>query len=335
MNYAAVLSKSEKKSKTTEKISEKKSKATLVQELLQNGNCMAHKQIAEKVGCHKVYVAQVKKAKTIAEQAPWYEKHVSEALLFDPSDQPITYTSNLSSQVPLREISREERAENILNIRDEGDELEHAKNTKQSLRRALFQGARKESFHGFVEVEQSMSEEDSKAFDKILDETLPAMLANKTTGAAAAYGACFSPIFEYAQLAPLGPGEERGDAEKEDDRRMGDKKRSQAKLSALLETASARVKDAQADVDKCTCKRGKRKRGVDRALASVKKEEALLLDLLRLMRKHYDCVREVRKSISMLKEENLKLSRSAGVAGKGFEGSGTRPGPFRHHSLRE
>ena len=45
-------------------------------------------------------------------------------------------------------------------------ELEEAKSTKQLLRRALFQGARKETFHGFVlaELEQIMSKEDCKAF---------------------------------------------------------------------------------------------------------------------------------------------------------------------------
>jgi hypothetical protein len=51
--------------------------------------------------------------------------------------------------------------------------------------------------------------------------TLP-VLASKKHGAAAAYGACFSPIFEYAQLAPLGPGEVRGDAETEDGVRLVD-----------------------------------------------------------------------------------------------------------------
>ena len=100
-----------------------------------------------------------------------------------------------------------------------------AKSTRQLLRRALFQGARREDFHGFVEVEQTMSEEDSKAFAAILDLKLPTLLASKNHGAAAAYGACFAPIFEYVQLAPLGPGEVRGDTETEDDRRMGDKKR--------------------------------------------------------------------------------------------------------------
>ena len=35
------------------------------------------------------------------------------------------------------------------------------------------------------------------------------------------------------------------------------------------------VKQAQYDVDKCTCKNGKKKRSVDRALANIKKEEAL------------------------------------------------------------
>ena len=61
-------------------------------------------------------------------------------------------------------------------------------------------------------------------------------------------------------------------------------KRSQAKLSALLETASIRVKSAQDDVDKCKFMRGKTRRSVESVLAHIKKEEALLLDLLGFMR---------------------------------------------------
>ena len=67
----------------------------------------------------------------------------------------------------------------------------------------------------------------------------------------------------------------RGDAETEDDRRMGDKKRSQAKLSALLETASKRVKDAEIAFNTCIYKSGKEKNRVERAVNAVKKEEAL------------------------------------------------------------
>ena len=36
--------------------------------------------------------------------------------------------------------------------------------------------------------------------------------------------------------------------------------------------------------------------------------EALLLDLLRLVRKHYECIRQVRKPILMLNDETLKLN---------------------------
>jgi Holliday junction resolvase-like predicted endonuclease len=289
MSYAAAVLSSPSK---------KISKLSKVQKLLKAGNYFTQRQIAETVGCHTVYVAQIKKSKLMAEQPPWYQKHVSKGHEFDPSGQPITYTSNLSSQVPLREISREELAKHNLIIRGEGARGERRR--KQSLRRALFQGAHKESFHGFVEVKQTMSEEDSELLDTILNTKLPAMLAK------ASYEECFATIFEFVQLAPLGPGEMRGDDKKEDDRRMGDKKRSQAKLSALLQTASERVKNAQSGVDKCTRKSGKEKRGVDSALASAKRDEALLLDLLRLMRKHYDCIREVRKSILMLNDETLQ-----------------------------
>ena len=286
-SYAAILSESSS-------IAVQKSKEAKVLEELQNRTPLTQKDIAKKVGCCEVYVSQIKKAKMMALQPPWYDKHMSRAKEFDPSslvlDRPIAYTSNLDPDVHLREITEKERSEHMLNI---SADPKAAKSTQQSLRRALFQGARKEDFHGFVEVEQTMSEEDSKAFAAILDLKLPTLLASKKHGAAAAYGACFSPIFEYAQLAPLGPGEVRGDAETEDDRRMGDKKRSQAKLSALLETAGARVKQAQDDFDKCTCKNSKKKRRVDSALADIKKEEALILDLLRFMRMHYDCIRQV------------------------------------------
>jgi hypothetical protein len=296
---------------------------------------LTQKEIAKKVGCCEVYVSQIKKAKMTDAQPTWYDnidKHMSRAKEFDPSSLVLDCTSNLYPDVPLRDITEKERSEHMLNI---STDPKAAKNTRESLRRALFQGARKEDFHGFIEVGQSMSEEDSKAFAAILHSKLPTLLASKKHGAAAAYAACFAPIFEYAQLAPLGPGEVRGDAETEDDRRMGDKKRSQAKLSALLETAAERVEQAQADVDKCTCKSTKKKRSrVDRALADIKKEEALLLDLLRFMRMHYDCIRQVHNFTSILNDATLRLSRAAGVAGKDFEGSVTRPGPFCHHSLR-
>jgi len=55
--------------------------------------------------------------------------------------------------VPLRDITEKERSEHMLNI---SADLKAARNTRESLRRALFQGARKEDFHGFVEVEQGV-----------------------------------------------------------------------------------------------------------------------------------------------------------------------------------
>jgi hypothetical protein len=96
-------------------------------------------------------------------------------------------------------------------------------------------------------------------------------------------------------LAPLDAGEERGeyDSDKELDRRMGDEKRSQAKLSDLLKTAQERVEAAQIALAQCTCKTGRTINGLITKLTDIKKEEALLLDLLRLMRKHYDCIRKV------------------------------------------
>ena len=142
MNYAAVLKSSlipEKEKSTATKAKEskaaranQKSKATKVLELLKNKRSMTQRDIAKVVGCHEVYVAQVKKAKMKADQQPRYERHVSEAGEFEPSDEPIIYTSNLyslsdASQGDLREITVEERAEHILSIQDE---LEGAKSTK-------------------------------------------------------------------------------------------------------------------------------------------------------------------------------------------------------------
>ena len=214
-SYAAILSRSSS-------IAVKKSKEAKVLEELEHRTDLTQKEIAKKVGCCEVYVSQIKKAKMTDAQPTWYDKHMSRAKEFDPSSLVLDCTSNLYPDVPLRDITEKERSEHMLNI---STDPKAAKNTRESLRRALFQGARKEDFHGFVEVEQSMSEEDSKAFAAILHSKLPTLLASKKHGAAAAYAACFAPIFEYAQLAPLGPGEVRGDAETEDDRRMGDKKR--------------------------------------------------------------------------------------------------------------
>ena len=270
------------------------SKKARLERIFNEGTSLTRRQIAKSVGCCKVYVSQMKRANMMGEKPPWYETHVSNAQDFDSSipafDQPIAYTTNLSSHVSLRNFTEEELDEHVMDC--------HGKLNAETarLRRGLFHEARKGSFHGFVQVNQAMSEDDNKAFDTILHEKLPALLTSTKHGAAAAYGACFTPIFQYAQLAPLGPGEERGNEEKELERRMGDQKRSQAKLSTLLETAKMRVEQAQANVDTCRYKTGKQKQNLDKILTLVKGEEALLLDLLHYMRKHCKCIGKVRCS---------------------------------------
>jgi hypothetical protein len=77
----------------------------------------------------------------------------------------IIYTSNLSPDVPVRDMAAEELAEHVLKISENTEETLASKNSR--LRRGLFQGTRKEVFHGFIVVPQSMCEKDVEAFSKI------------------------------------------------------------------------------------------------------------------------------------------------------------------------
>jgi len=313
---------------------QRQSKTDKVLEDLQYGKYLTQRKIAERVGCHETFVSKIKRQDMMGRQLPWFHNHMSNIQKLDISsftlDQTVAYTSNLTEDVPLREITAEELDEHKLNISEISEKAVASK--KEYLRRGLFQGARKKIFHGFVAVEQCMSEKDVKAFSKIHEKELPALFASKKYRAAEEYGACFTNIFEYAQLAPLSAGEKRGDDEMELERRMGDKKRYQAKLSDLLKTAKERVDAVQNAVDQSASKASKTKRGLIIQLSHVKKEEALLLDLLRFMRMHYHCIRKVQNTISMLKDETLILSRAAGLAGKCTEARST-PRPFCCHSL--
>lgn len=307
--------KSKKRRRTQEQNGLKKSKTDRVLEILRREPSLKNRDIAQMVGCHEQFVSQVKKQKVMGEQPPWFENHVSKVQEFEKSnfsllDQTIAYTSNLSLDVTLRDITEKELGEHKLNISEITDETIAAK--KEFLRRRLFLGACKDSFHGFLQVEPSMSEDDLKSLEEILNTRLPALLARKKHGAAAEYEKDFTPIFEYVQLAPLRPGQKREDNDTEQDRRMGDKKRSQAKLSALLGTAANRVAAAQDAVDKSTLNAGRKQQGTSKQnrrlikeLAVVKKEEELILDLIKFMRKHYHYIREVRNTISKLKDKTL------------------------------
>jgi hypothetical protein len=73
-----------------------------------------------------------------------------------------------------------------------------------------------------VKVEQCMNADQVKEYEDMLHRKLPALLAKQ--GAAGAYRKAFTPIFEFIQLAPLSPGQKRGDNDKEVDRRMGKRK---------------------------------------------------------------------------------------------------------------
>jgi hypothetical protein len=92
------------------------------------------------------------------DQQPWFHNHMSKVHQFDTSssalDQTIIYTSNLSSYVPVRDMTAEELAEHVLNISENTEETLASKNSR--MRRGLFQETRKEVFHGFVVVPQSM-----------------------------------------------------------------------------------------------------------------------------------------------------------------------------------
>ena len=143
-----------KKSKVT--------KASKILEALQTEKSLTQREIAQRVSCHEQYVSQVKRAENTAAPQIWYENHGHKAQEFDPSipafDRPIAYTSNLSLEVPLRGITEKEHSKHLMNIR------ENPPAKTQLLRRALFQESRKEFFHGFIEVESFMTEQDCKEF---------------------------------------------------------------------------------------------------------------------------------------------------------------------------
>jgi len=75
----------------------------------------------------------------MALQPRWYDKHMSRAKEFDPSslvlDRPIAYTSNLYSDVPLRDITVTEKERSEHTRRSEGNKkhttIAHDKGNKK------------------------------------------------------------------------------------------------------------------------------------------------------------------------------------------------------------
>jgi DNA-binding XRE family transcriptional regulator len=88
-----------------------------VRDELQNGECLTQRKIAERVGCHKKFVSQIKRQKVIEEQQVCQQRcfhyHVSKVQQFNtsssalPVDQIIAYSSNLSSDLPVRDMTLE------------------------------------------------------------------------------------------------------------------------------------------------------------------------------------------------------------------------------------
>jgi hypothetical protein len=100
------------------------------------------------------------------------------------------------------------------------------------------------------------------------------------------YDDCFLPIFEFAQDAPLAEGEKRGSEDEVIDKRMGDRKRSQAKLSSLTQVAATRFQKAEAQEGKMSAN-SKAGKSAARALQEAKKEDALFTELYNLLCANY------------------------------------------------
>ena len=115
MNYAAILSPSS--------IAGKNSNARRVQEFLQTGNVLTHKQIAETVGCHKVYVAQVKEARLLRNNHLGMKSTYLKRMHLTHRISQL-HTRAIFPPMPLRKISREECVEHNMSIRDKVCELE-------------------------------------------------------------------------------------------------------------------------------------------------------------------------------------------------------------------
>ena len=169
------------------------------------------------------------------------------------------------------------------------DELKHhlipersnIKKVREHIRARIVNGKLKDNFHGFFVVDNLASDQDSEDRDRletILHQRIPKLLMKYKK-----YRDCLLPIFEYVQDVPLGPGAKRESDDRELDKRMGDKKRLQAKLSALMEVAARRKREAE--------KRGNGQKNANK-LKKAKRADALLTELYNLVCANYERVRK-------------------------------------------
>ena len=256
------------------------------------------RQVAQKHGISERLVRRIKHIakKSQEEKVDWYRMRMDDVLSsIDPhnthnmeSDPPTTYTTNLEAETA-RIITADELNKHLI-------QGETEKSKKDYVRARIVNETSKDSFHGFFIVDDSgstgsvsitLEKKQRDWLDRILAEEVPKVLAKVKD-----YEKCFSPIFEYAQDAPLAAGEKRGSEAEEVDKRMGDKQRMQAKLSSLMEVAATRLQEAKAKVGKngASSKAGRR---ASSALKAAQKEDALFTELYNLMCAKYECIRKV------------------------------------------
>ena len=276
---------------------------------------MTQKMLASKYECSERYIRSILQ-KSSKEDEPWFRKSIDEALKeFDPCDtewdRPTSYTTNLRDSA--RIMSHDELKHHLI---PEGSNI---KKVREHIRARIVNGKLKDNFHGFFVVDNLASDQDSKDRDRletILHQRIPKLLMKDKE-----YRGCLLPIFEYVQDVPLGPGAERESDDRELDKRMGDKKRLQAKLSALMEVAARRKREAE--------KRGNGKKNATK-LKKAKREDALLTELYNLVCANYECVRkawpeQVREGNDDPANYAIILSE-ADARGQGIHADSTRRG---------
>ena len=260
--------------------------------IIQDQEKGTQKERAMKHGCSVRWYQRVlhnaKQAPKIREH--WYVKLMDEAVRkIDPDDtdldRPTSFTTNLKEDIEPAEISEAVLA----NHRFQGKTMP---DVKQYARNRIVKETSKGDFQGFFVVDTmaedegivTLKKEDRDKLDKILHKELPELVRGDEE-----YFNRFSPIFEFAQQVPLTQGAKRGSVDEEDDKRMGDKQRLQAKLSDLMGVAARRTREYEQDAKK----RGKNGRKAQNKLKQATKEDELLTDLYNLLCANYECIRMV------------------------------------------
>ena len=258
---------------------------------LGNPNGETQKQVAKKRGISERTVRRMKhKARTPhGPHLAWFHSLMDDAVSsIDPHDKaldpPTTYTTNLNVEAEI--IS----AKDLDNHRIRGAEV---KNEKEHVRARIVNETSKDDFHGFFILDTlagagniTLEKGKRDRLDEIINKELPEMLANVKH-----YDECFLRIFETVQNVPLKDGKKKRSKEEEEDKRMGDGKRTQAKLSVLMDVAASRLRKAEEDAEKGKSGKGARRAAND--LRAAKKEDALLTDLYNLLCANYECIRKV------------------------------------------